>query len=675
MNKKIIYMCVSIILIIGIAWMVIVYVNKNSSQAKDGLNEYIELLNKKDYEAMYEMISNESKEKYSKDDFILRNKNIYNGIEASNIKVEINNISKEGDEKILNFDTTMDTLSGELKFSNSINMRKNEGEKKYSLVWNSQAIFPELGEEDKVKVSKDKAKRGDILDRNGVALAIDGNNSEVGVIPGKLGQGKDQILKEISDILEMSIDDINKKLSASYVRDDMFIPLKVIAQKDERVNRLLKMQGVMINDKAARVYPLGEGAGHLTGYVQNISMEELEKYKDDEYRSDSVIGKSGLEKIYEEQLRGIDGFEIYIVDKNDKKKVTLLSKEVKNGKDIQLTIDSEMQSLVYTELLNDAGASVAMNPNTGEVLALVSSPSYNPNDFIMGMSEDKWKSLNEDSKKPLYNRFQSNLCPGSVFKPFTAAIGLDVNSIDPDENKNISGLKWQKDSSWGGYFVTRVKDYGLNTNLLNALIYSDNIYFAQSAVNIGKDVFADNLKKLGLGESIPFEYGMSKSQFAIDGEIKTDIQLADSGYGQGEILLNPLQLASMYTLFLNDGNMLKPSLEYKEKVEPSIWKNNVISKKSADIVLNDLIQVVDNPNGTGHGAHIDGLSIAGKTGTAEIKLTQDDTKGTELGWFTAMTTNRNENNLLVVAMVEDAKEKGGSHYVVPKVKKVFETLK
>lgn len=327
-------MCVAIILVIGISWISIVYVNKNSSHAKDALNEYIDLLNKKDYESMYEMISNESKEKYSKDDFILRNKNIYNGIEANNIKVEVNNISKKGDEEILNFDTTMDTLSGELKFSNSINMKKDKGKKEYRLVWNSQAIFPELDGEDKVKVSKDKAKRGDILDRNGVALAIDGNNSEVGVIPGKLGSDKEQTLKVLAGILDMSIDDINKKLSASYVKEDMFIPLKVIAQKDERANRLLKIQGVMINDKAARVYPLGEGAGQLTGYVQNISMEELEKYKNDEYRSDSVIGKSGLEKIYEKQLRGIDGFEIYIVDKRDKKKVTLLSKEVKNGNDV-----------------------------------------------------------------------------------------------------------------------------------------------------------------------------------------------------------------------------------------------------------------------------------------------------------------------------------------------------
>ena len=316
-----------------------------------------------------------------------------------------------------------------------------------------------------------------------------------------------------------------------------------------------------------------------------------------------------------------------------------------------------------------------MNPNTGEVLALVSTPGYDPNDFVMGMSTAKWDSLNGDPNKPLNNRFKATYAPGSTFKPITAAIGLNINSLDPNANKSISGLSWKKDSSWGSYSVTRVSDYAGGSNLLNAMVYSDNIYFAQTALDIGKDKFQTGLKSLGFDESMEFDFGLTKSQFASSGEIKTDVQLADSGYGQGEILVNPVHLASMYSMFVNQGSMVTPYLIYKDSPVATIWKSNVITKEAASTVLNDMIQVVESPNGTGHEAQTPGLTIAGKTGTAEIKASQGDSTGTEIGWFAAMTTNRNNNNLLVVGMAEDVKDKGGSHYVIPKVKKAFETLK
>ena len=178
----------------------------------------------------------------------------------------------------------------------------------------------------------------------------------------------------------------------------MFIPLKTIQYGDERIASLLKIPGIKINDKDARIYPLGIKAAHLTGYIQTINADELEKHKDEEYTENSLIGKAGLEKAYEEKLRGIDGTEIYIQNNEGGKKASLISKEVKNGEDIKLTIDSNMQSLLYGQLEKDKGSSVAMNPNTGEVLALVSTPSYNPNDFVLGMSKDKWNSLNNDPK-------------------------------------------------------------------------------------------------------------------------------------------------------------------------------------------------------------------------------------------------------------------------------------
>ena len=162
--------------------------------------------------------------------------------------------------------------------------------------------------------------------------------------------------------------------------------------------------------------------------------------------------------------------------------------------------------------------------------------------------------------KPLYNRFQGTAAPGSSFKPITAVIGVDTKKLDPNADKKISGLSWQKNKSWGKYSVTRVSDYGGNSNLLNALVYSDNIYFAQVALDIGKDLFKDKLTSFGLSEKVPFEYPLYNSQFATDKNFKTEVQLADSGYGQGEVLLNPVHLASLYTMFQNQGSILNPYL-------------------------------------------------------------------------------------------------------------------
>ncbi|WP_160691441.1 penicillin-binding transpeptidase domain-containing protein [Clostridium sp. C2-6-12] len=638
------------------------------------LTEYVNLINSKDYEKMYELIDEDIKNKVTKEDFVARNKNIYEGIKASDVKIEVKKVDNKTNEAIIDYDTTMNTLSGELKFSNSVSMTRKLG-KEYTLIWNSKAIFPELNDTDKVRVKTLKAKRGDIIDRKGVKLATDSFSSNVGIVPRNLGDNKDKSISEIAKLLEVSVDYINKQLSATYVKPDMFIPIKAIPYGDDRISSLVNIPGVQVNDKDARIYPLGVKAAHLTGYIQTINAEELEKQNDKEYNENSLIGKAGLEKKYEESLRAIDGSEIFIQSKEGEKKTSLITKEPKDGTDLKLTIDSSMQSLLYDQLEKDKGLSVAMNPNTGEVLALVSTPAYNPNDFILGMSNDKWNLLNNDPNKPMYNRFQGTATPGSSFKPITAAIGVDTKKIDPNVDKKITGLSWKKNGSWGNYSVTRVSDYGSPSNLANALIYSDNIYFAQAALDIGKDIFKDKLNSFGFSDKIPFEFPLYNSQFSSDKNFKTEVQLADSGYGQGEILLNPVHLAALYTMFENEGNILTPYIEYKQNPEIKIWKPNAVSKEAANIVLQDLVQVVENQNGTGHQAFTNGLTIAGKTGTAEIKVSQDDTKGTELGWFVGMTTNKDKNNLLVVMMAEDVKDRGGSHYVVPKVKKALETVK
>ena len=545
-------------------------------------------------------------------------------------------------------------------------------------------IYPTLGKTDKVRIKTTDAHRGQILDRNGYLLAGDGTAVSVGIVPGKT---KENTVKQLSEKIGISAEDIQKKLNASWVKEDYFVPIQNRKYISELVmmsfgaseddleeyvfqKELIEIPGVAISDITVRSYPLGEAATHLVGYVQNVTAEDLEKHIGEGYTSKSLIGRSGMEGLYEDTLRGRNGIKIYIVDEEGNEKDIIAEITVKDGSDVKLTIDSKLQKQLYSYFKEDPGCSVAMNPYTGEVLALVSTPSYDNNKYILGMDTETWDELNNDERKPLYNRFRSVWCPGSTFKPVTGVIALDQNVLDPYEDFGSEGLSWQKDSSWGSYYITTLHDY-TPVVLSNALIYSDNIYFAKTALRIGYDAFEDSLNHIGFNQKLPFEIVMQESIYSNEDHITKEIQLADSGYGQGQILVNPLHLASIYTSFLNEGNIVKPYLEYKEDPDPSIWIKNAFSKNNSDIVLNGLEQVISNEHGTGHSAFDERIHLAGKTGTAELK-TSKDSDGSEIGWFAVMTTEEIEHPVLIVSMVEDVSKIGGSDYVVWKDKEVLD---
>ncbi len=308
-----------------------------------------------------------------------------------------------------------------------------------------------------------------------------------------------------------------------------------------------------------------------------------------------------------------------------------------------------------------------MNYKTGEILALVSTPTFNSNDFAMGISNNQWKQLQEQEEKPLYNRCLSTYAPGSSFKPIIGAIGISTNKLSPNEDFGPSGTSWQKDSSWGDYKITTLKEYE-KANLKNALINSDNIYFAKASLKIGKETLQNELLKLGFDENILLDLGTSKSSFGDNNKIDTEIQLADTGYGQGKVLINPIHMASIYSAFLNEGNMILPYID-KKNASATIWKKQVFTNDAVNEIKNDLIQVVEDENGTAHSVKIDGKTIGGKTGTAEIKSSKGDENGTELGWFNSFCEDK---SLLIISMVEDVKDRGGSHYLLPKIKTIYE---
>lgn len=597
MNKKIIISIITIIVIIAIISGIGIFILiQNQTKPEEIWEKYIRNINEQKYEEMYNMIIPESREKITQENFIARNKNIYNGIDMVNMKIEIKNIEKENREtRRISYKSEMDTAAGKIEFTNTVRLKKDK-EAGYLIDWDSSLIFPQLENTDKVRIKTITAERGEIIDKNG----------------------------------------------------------KILAGKGE---------------KNTRTYPLGEAAAHLIGYVQSITAEELEKNRGKGYRNNSTIGKTGLEKKYEERLKGKDGIELYIEDSEGKRKTEIAKIEAQKGEQIKLTIDSEIQNKLYNELKENQGFFVVMHPKTGEIIAIVSTPSYNPNDFVQGMSNEKWKSITENPNNPMMARYTKTWCPGSTFKPITGAIGLSTDSLKTDDTFTYSGLSWKKEG-WGEHDITTLTAYNGPKNLENAIIHSDNIYFAQAAIQIGKQNIINGLNKIKFREELDLEISTNKSQYSNSGEIENEKKLADSGYGQGEILVNPIHMASIYSAFANEGNMVKPYIEVKENNEVEYLVKDAFTKEAAEIIKADLIQVVESPEGTANDMKVTGRTIAGKTGTAELKVSKD-AEGETLGWFNCFTTDEKENQFLVISMVENGTPLGGSHYLIKKIKTLF----
>lgn len=620
-----------------------VFIYSNLTKASLCVKNYFNFLNNKEYEKMYEIVSTNME----KEDFINRIKNIYEGIEAKNISVTIGaNSTKDAitDFTKVTYTNSMETIAGNVNFVNSCKVKEING--KYKIIWDSSVIYPDLKDDEKIRVTTEESTRGSILDRNDIPIAKDGTVYQVGIVPGKL-LDKENSISLISKLLNVDENQIKTSMQASYVTENTFVPIKKISKEEQELKlELLKIKGIMITDVKARVYPYKNSTSITTGYVQDGE------------------GKSGIEYALNNKLKGEDGKEIYI-EKDEKKKKTIVKKDVKNGENVKLTIDANTQQEIYEKYQNDEACIIKMNYNTGEILALVSTPSYDANKFSVGISNDEWQNLQNDDKKPMYNKYLATYVPGSSIKPIIGAIGLQTNTFTQSENFGKSTKKWQNDSSWNDLYVTTLETYEGDSNLENALIYSDNIYFAKAALKIGKVALTRELDKFMFNQKLDF---IQDIQISTYGKMESDAAIANSGYGQAEMLVNPIHMASMYSMFAKEGNMVKPYLlfENNENDKIKILKQNVIADNVSKTIKEDLKQVVNK--GTAKECKIDGKNIYGKTGTAEIKQNQNDKNGSEIGWFNAFDDDGN----LIISMCQNVENKGGSHYVVKKTKEIFE---
>lgn len=653
-----------------IAYMLISFGCTSLNKAEKVYNSFTEKWVAANYASMYEMLTNESKEYISEDDFISRYTNIFSAINANNLTFEVDGEKIKEDGTItIPFKLHMNVITGDLTLTDyKLTLVKED--KDYKVKWDESLIFPNMIKDDKVRVSTTQAKRGNIFDRNGNLLAEDGTLITVGIYPANFNkENVESKITEIASALDISEDNITSKLDAN-TNPEHFVPLVDILPTDSKLSTLKNRDedGILLYEKIGRVYHGGEALGRLIGYIGSITAEELESNAQKGYNETSLIGKAGLEQVYEDTLRGNDGAEIYIERGMDK--ITIASKDVKNGSDITLSIDTALQSKIYSEMAGEKGAATAVNPKTGEVLAMVSAPSYDSNTFTTYISKTQETKWEENDYADELNRFNKTYSPGSTMKFLTSVIGLENGVINPNEEKNIEGLTWQKDSSWGDYKITRVTDPGKSVNLKDAANYSDNIYYGQVALDLGSEKFINGLKSFGIGEELTFEYPMETTQISNDGDLNRDILLADTGYGQGEVMVTPLHMALAYSTLANEGNIMQPRLVISENSEAKVWKEGLISKDNLSILTDTFTALINDSGATLADGAVPGHRVAGKSGSAEIKKSQDDTTGTENGWF--VSVDPDSSKISIAMIIEDVKGRGGSHVTIPKVRNVMD---
>lgn len=633
---------------------------------EDTAKNYLSLWQQSKYKEMYHLLSPKATAIITENDFIKKYQSIYAGIGLTRLTYTPETLKKEKDLATLPFTATYTTMAGEMK--NRFLLPLVRDKKGWGVEWTPALIFPQMTDGDFVMVSDTLPTRGEIFDREGNPLAINGYACTVYARPTKIKDAA-ATSEKLAPIIGLKPADILQILQSKQgIRDNLAL-IKSFPQGEitsEQEQQIIALTGIGIDRKTfvkIRQYPGGALLSHALGYTGVISEQQLKEKAAKGYEKDQRIGKSGLEQAYEEQLVGKKGYEIYIADKNKKKKIVLASSPKEDGLDLHLTIDRKLQLRAEELLKGQTGTVVVLDPASGEVLTMASSPSFDPNDFSFKMSDTKWKQLQDIANgKPLFNRITQGLYPpGSTMKPFTASMGLESGKITPEFifPGKVVDQKWiPENEKWPYPPITRVPHPDGPVTLEKAIMWSDNTYFAYTALAIGLQPFQDYATRYGFGQAMPFDLTVSGSRLFNKGTAPTRKLLADSGYGQGELLITPLQMAVTFSAFSNGGSIMNPLLVksfyqtqngiYKptKTIESTPWKKDIILQNTLQTLLPDLKKVISDPAGTAYKANVPGMDLAAKTGTAEI----GGDKAREIAWFIGFTNGLNPNKLICITL-------------------------
>ncbi|MHC0551810.1 penicillin-binding transpeptidase domain-containing protein [Salinicoccus sp. CNSTN-B1] len=662
--KKSVWLVPAVLLAIAVGAYLLIASGVFQKSEEETVERFTEAFESGDYEAIYPLLTKEAKDDYEKKEVSGRTTDIYESLKVENVKLkalEAKDTEKEGVKSHVGT-LVLESTYGNLEREFDIPLAYNQDENDWFIDWSPNMIIPGL-DDGEVAMEFTAGERGEILASSGTPLASNGIKETVGYIAGRTDKEK---IMEASDVLDMDETALTDVTEQGWIEEGQFVPIKDAHRFNKEEKEEFASYGLSIREYPSREYALDEAAFHLIGYVGPVTAEDLEE--NEGYRTGDMIGKRGVEQLYEEQLKPKRGYTISIVDDSGNAVEMLFDEKAKDGEDITLTIDETLQSTVYSKLSSDSGASVAVDPENGDILSAVSYPAPSPYDFMFGISASDYEKLETGEDQPLLNKFNRAASPGSTQKLLTALIAMNTEGFNPDDSMEINGKGWQKDASWGGYEVNRYHVMNESFNLKKALTYSDNIYMARTALEIGSDRFIEGMKDLGIGHEYDTDYPIYTSQVSNDGTIDSDILLADTSYGQGELLISPIQIATIYAGVINGGDIHIPHVLADSETE--ILAEDIAPQEDLDYLESAMRDVVklNHPDD----AERDYAQFAGKTGTSENKTSQD-ARGEETGWFIGY--DQNEKDMMLSLYVEEVEDRGMSEYTAKKFAEIYDELR
>ncbi len=662
--KKSVWLVPAVLLAIAVGAYLLIASGVFQKSEEETVERFTEAFESGDYEAIYPLLTKEAKDDYEKKEVSGRTTDIYESLKVENVKLkalEAKDTEKEGVKSHVGT-LVLESTYGNLEREFDIPLAYNQDENDWFIDWSPNMIIPGL-DDGEVAMEFTAGERGEILASSGTPLASNGIKETVGYIAGRTDKEK---IMEASDVLDMDETALTDVTEQGWIEEGQFVPIKDAHRFNKEEKEEFASYGLSIREYPSREYALDEAAFHLIGYVGPVTAEDLEE--NEGYRTGDMIGKRGVEQLYEEQLKPKRGYTISIVDDSGNAVETLFDEKAKDGEDITLTIDETLQSTVYSKLSSDSGASVAVEPENGDILSAVSYPAPSPYDFMFGISASDYEKLETGEDQPLLNKFNRAASPGSTQKLLTALIAMNTEGFNPDDSMEINGKGWQKDASWGGYEVNRYHVMNESFDLKKALTYSDNIYMARTALEIGSDRFIEGMKDLGIGHEYDTDYPIYTSQVSNDGTIDSDILLADTSYGQGELLISPIQIATIYAGVINGGDIHIPHVLADS--ETAILAEDIAPQEDLDYLESAMRDVVklNHPDD----AERDYAQFAGKTGTSENKTSQD-ARGEETGWFIGY--DQNEKDMMLSLYVEEVEDRGMSEYTAKKFAEIYDELR
>ena len=487
------------------------------------------------------------------------------------------------------------------------------------------------------------ASRGTIFDRNGTVLVTNRPSFSVAVIPQEV-KDRDALLDRLAQLLAIDRAELLEKWEKGKGRARYYpIVLASGITRDQmellEENRLW-LPGLEIEMKPVRQYESATLASHLLGYIGEISDEELKNEAHSGYNPGDYIGKSGIERSWEQLLHGSDGGRQIEVDARGRILRTIAETPPTVGSSLVLTIDAALQKRAEQSFGDQAGAAVAMDINSGEILAFVSNPGFDPALFVGRMPPDKWKEYLEDKRHPLENKaLKGQYPPGSTFKIITALAGLEEGLIDERTSTVCKGSYTLGDNTFRCW---EKKGHG-TVNLKRALKESCDVYFYQLGEKLGIDRIATYARKFALGSPMGVGLENEKGGLIPDSAWKEKRHkkkwfqgdTLPASIGQGYVLMTPVQLASMIAAVANEGTVYRPHLVKRvidqdgrvvQESKPEVMTRAAISLRSYRAVNEGLLAVVNEGGGTGGQARLYEVKVAGKTGTSQV-VKQRDRKG------------------------------------------------